>query len=546
MTRCLLRFRWLIVVPVAATVLAAVPRNYAAELTPQSPEVKRLIAPALVFIRERRNDDTRIGAKALIALALLKNGAKRNDPIIQDAVKAIQKKLGALDPEKVTFEKLYSPGLAVILLVSLDPSLYEQEIQCLLDFFQSQQKPHGGWGYPERTAGDTSMTQYAVLGAWEAIRAGFKIPPESIDGVTTWLMKTQDPTGVFGYQGQIGPSGKLVAQGGTGLSMGAAGLGSAYICGDLLKLVDTVATRDEDLPPALRKIEERKPDAPREKPRTKVNAAQFQATLGRGNKWMQANYKIDPVGYTHYYMYALERYMSFREITDKGASKKLSAGDGWYADGVHYLAETQDDDGRFDSPPGPLVATAFAVLFLSRSTKQSLEKSHNFGDGTLIGGKGLPKNTDLVAVRGGKVVPRALTGPAEHLLDVLDRPDNEEYDEAIAALGELSPSQAALLTGRYTTRLRELAGGESPQARLAAVRTLAASGNLKNVPTLIYALTDPEPEIAKTARDGLRRISRRPSGFGLADDPAEADRQMVINKWKAWYLAIRPDAEFEN
>ena len=550
MTRCFLQFRRLIVAAVAATSLvAAASRNCAAELAPESPEVKKVIARAVTFIETHHGDDGRLGARAVVGLALLKNGAKRNSPIIEGAVREIKKKLGELDPQQVNFTEIYSPGLAVIFLISLDPSKYEPEVKCLLDYLQLQQKPHGGWGYPERTKGDTSMTQYAVLSTWEAIQAGFHVPPESIDNVTLWLMRTQDPSGAFGYQGTVAPTGALVPQSETRLSMGAAGLGSAYICGDLLKLVDTVVTDDDDdLPPALKKIEKRNPDGSVEKPKTKISGSQLQATLARGNKWMQDNYVIDPDGYTHYYMYALERYMSLRELSDKGASKKLSPEAGWYEDGFRHLKKTQADNGSWKSPPNELVATAFAVLFLSRATGDRLKKrkARDFGDGTLIGGKGLPKHTDLVAVRDGKVVPRALAGPAEHLLEVLDRPHDENYDEAIEMLGELSPSQAALLTGKYATRLRELAGGKSPEARLAAVRTLAASGDLKNIPTLIYAMTDPEPAIAQTARDGLRRISRRPSGFGLADNPAEADRQMVIDKWKAWYLAVRPDAEFEN
>ena len=37
------------------------------------------------------------------------------------------------------------------------------------------------------------MTQYGVLSAWEATQAGFKIPSNTIESVTNWLLKTQDP-----------------------------------------------------------------------------------------------------------------------------------------------------------------------------------------------------------------------------------------------------------------------------------------------------------------------------------------------------------------
>ena len=66
------------------------------------------------------------------------------------------------------------------------------------------------------------------------------------------------------------------------------------------------------------------------------------------------------------------------------------------------------------------------------------------------------------------------------------------------------------------------------------------------MPTLLYALTDPDPEIVREARDALRRISRRFQGFGMPDKPTELERHAGIRKWQAWYLAIRPDAELEN
>ena len=38
--------------------------------------------------------------------------------------------------------------------------------------------------------------------------------------------------------------------------------------------------------------------------------------------------------------------------------------------------------------------TAFAVLFLMRSTKKSIEKAKSYGAGEMIGGRGLPKDTE--------------------------------------------------------------------------------------------------------------------------------------------------------
>jgi len=80
---------------------------------------------------------------------------------------------------------------------------------------------------------------------------------------------------------------------------------------------------------------------------------------------------------------------------------------------------------------------------------------------------------------------------------------------------------------------------------MAAVRALAKTRNFDNVPTLIYALTDPDRQVMCEARDALRRLSRRPGGFGLPDRPSESGRLAAIKAWKQWYLAVRPDAEFQ-
>lgn len=95
-------------------------------------------------------------------------------------------------------------------------------------------------------------------------------------------------------------------------------------------------------------------------------------------------------------------------------------------------------------------------------------------------------------------------------------------------------------------QMRRLARAESFEARMVAVKTLAKICNLDNVPILIYALSDPDPRVQLAARDGLRFVSRKFDGFGLSRDPSEKDVNAAIEKWKSWYLEIRPDAKFED
>jgi hypothetical protein len=177
--------------------------------------------------------------------------------------------------------------------------------------------------------------------------------------------------------------------------------------------------------------------------------------------------------------------------------------------------------------------------------RKSIQRVRSFGPGTLVGGKGLPKDSEFVQVRGGKVISQAEASEVEKLLGNMTEVDDAEMAKAMGAVPDLPAGEAKALVSRQAGRLRELAGGTSADLRLPAVQALARGGTLDDVPTLIYVLTDPEPEIVLAARDGLRRISRRIHGFRMPDDFDDADRISAINAWKEWYLAIRPDAEFE-
>ena len=135
----------------------------------------------------------------------------------------------------------------------------------------------------------------------------------------------------------------------------------------------------------------------------------------------------------------------------------------WYNDGARFLIKTQADDGSWTSQCGVVPDTAFGVLFLLRSTKKSIEKAYTYGDGTLVGGRGLPKDTDLVEVRGGQVVAKPLLGPAEGLLTALDNPGANDYDEAMDLLADLPAPDLEALMSKYGDKLRRLVNNKSPE-----------------------------------------------------------------------------------
>jgi hypothetical protein len=523
-------------------IMTAVCCGPASAYTPGSPEVRDAVGRAVRFLEtSQKYPDMRPGAQAIAGLALLKNGARPNHPFVASAAAHICAGIeSAPDPEKCTFD-MYSTALSIIFLVILDKDRYGPEIDFLLRYLHGQQKPHGGWGYKKLTTGDTSMTQNALLCFWEANKAGVPLSPDMIDRGLIWLLKTQDPSGGFGYQGNVSNDFTPVRQSGVRPSMSGAGLGSLYVCADLLNVGRPEQKRQRELPPGVTEIKEEKRQGPA---RSRVDPRLVHQALARGKAWMDQNFQIEnpAFDYPTYNLYTLERYHTFREL----AEGNVEAEPRWYNDGVRYLLSKQNDDGSWTDRCRQTAATGFGILFLVRSTKISVTGKREFGDGTLVGGRGLPKYTDVVTVVQGKVIAKPELGALDAMLKALEDASAPDAADALAALAELPTEEAGDLVSKHAKMLQELAADESPEARLAAVRALGKKRNLDYVPVLIYALTDPDPEIVRAARDSLRRISRKFRGFGMPDNPTELERHTAIRKWQAWYLAIRPDAVLED
>ncbi|MFZ1935997.1 MAG: prenyltransferase/squalene oxidase repeat-containing protein [Thermoguttaceae bacterium] len=515
-------------------------------LTPTSPEVKAAIDKGIAFLKSDAATDSfdRVGARALQGYALLSNEVERTHPKIIAAAARIETALGGRDPAKfdVATWDIYSTGLAIIFLVELDPKKYHADIECLLSYLRSRQKPHGGWGYPEKTTGDTSMTQYGVLSSWKAKRAGFSIPIESIEKVTTWLLKTQDPSGAFGYQGNVAEGAGLVPQQEIRPSMTAAASGSLYVCASILGLTQAKKQEEEEkLPTALKEIKKKEKEPAKERVKSRIDPRLVHDTEERAKKWMDAHPKVKDVEmWVHYYLYALERCMSFRSLYEQTDEKEPE----WYNDGAEFLMKTQISNGSWSGQCGAVPDTAFSLLFLMRNTRKVIGKITTYNAGTMIGGRGIPPNLDQIELRNGNIVARPMLGPAERLLAALDDASvSREFDNSANLFADLPSDKVEELANKYGDKIRRLVSSKSPEARLAAVQLLARTRDLDNVETLIFALTDPDYRVVRAANDGLLRIRRIPTVVALPDTLSEEDRRLLVEKWKAWYQTIRPSAE---
>ena len=177
--------------------------------------------------------------------------------------------------------------------------------------------------------------------------------------------------------------------------------------------------------------------------------------------------------FPYYYLYALERSQSFYESI-AGLHIKNP---GWYDDGYNWLHKRQKLDGHWESTQDMKVPdTAFAILFLLRSTKKSIEKSKGFDGGVAVGGQGLPRHLNEVRADGGKVVAKPVAGSTDTLLAILANPDHADFhdlaDDPRDLIAQLQAEEPAP-RGEHLARLRHLAAEGTAATRLAAVRVLS-------------------------------------------------------------------------
>ncbi|MCI0332064.1 MAG: HEAT repeat domain-containing protein [Planctomycetes bacterium] len=526
---------WTCVVALVLAIASASPTH--AAVTPQSPEVQKLVASALKYLEA--HVDQRLGGRCLIGLVFIKSG-RPDHPRVAEALKACREMTQSNAPDSVL--DVYSNGLAVIFLCELSPKQYAREIEWYLGRLKARQKSHGGWGYHDYPTGDTSQTQYAALSYWEAHRRGFSIDGASVENLADWLLKTQGPNGCWGYQGQVSTTSQPVEQSDTNCSMLAAGLGSLYICADLLNLKTTVpgetpTSEADPLPEALRRVDRStEAGAVKKIVAQKTNSVQVQETMDGAHKWMEENYKIDIGIKRYYYLYGLERYKSFQEAFE-GATNESPK---WYNDGFEFLANDQKADGSWVGYCGPECDTAFATLFLLRSTQKSIRAK--LGEGTLLAGRGLPTNLSRAKMRNGQLIVEQVHTKVDKLLSMIDDDDEGVLDELARDPSQLIVEKVDKQSAR---RLQQFVRGGEPQVRLLAVRALGRAGDLDYVPTLLYALSDPDRQVVLEARNGLRFISRNFDGFGPPDDFTDAQRFEALDLWKKWYLSVRPTAVLE-
>ncbi|MEM8947095.1 MAG: prenyltransferase/squalene oxidase repeat-containing protein [Planctomycetota bacterium] len=504
-------------------------------VTPESPEVRKMIERGLQSLDG--HSETRLGGLCLIALAFIKDGASPDNPHVLAAVEACQNTTS----QQMTNTDMYSNGLAIIFLAELDAAKHKSKISQFAGVLSNRQKPHGGWGYGAYRSGDTSQTQYAALCIWELLQVGLPPSVNKVDACANWLLRTQDPSGAWGYQGKDPGNFELVDQTGVTASMLAAGMGSTLIFGNVLGLTKpgggTEVTEDaEEASSVLKRVEPEGKNRVRTMSGSAVSRERMMSAISRGQAWFDKNFSaalIEDAEYPSYMLYSLERYKSFEELLSGVPEEEPE----WYQMGYKYLKEEQLPEGGWKGKSGQPCSTAFAVLFLLRSTQKSIKA--NMGQGTLVGGRGLAANLSRMKMRQGRLVTEEKPTEIDQFLGMLDGAGSEDLE---ALVNDPTALQVSNVSPDEARRLQQLVKSGDPAGRILAVRALSKMRSLDFAPTLIYALTDPDKRVVREARDGLRFVSRKFKGFGLDDNFNDSQRFNAIDRWKTWYRTVRPSA----
>ncbi len=511
--------------------------------TPDDPLVVNMVDRGMRFLeKEAARSD---GETVIVAYAHFKVDHDESNPVVVrgiSAAKGFAAKIGGGQQ----FKSNYECACAVLLLCEISPKRYLSELAIFQRYFNEVQQDHGGFSYPDERNGDTSQVQYAILALWTLDRNGFKVDYGRTIKAMQWLMQVQDVKGPWPYHGKLSTRGGLTTQAETGISMALAGGASLLIAGDSIGMWgESVVDSDTGivgLPKAI-KIYKEDTNASRRK-KVKFPKEPLFRSIEFMERWRNgASQNPDTKHIWYFYIaYTMERYESFREIAQ---GKKSDPSPAWYNTIVDELKATQSgESGGWElrsSKTSPPVSTAFAILFLIRSTQKSLGSGASASTRGGIGFTGDVSNATLV---NGKSFVKSPAQSVTGMLDLLEGEGADDLDGKAMADNAKLPTDPVARNAQLDRLERLVRGSRSWQARRVAAKLLGTSDELRVVPALIFALSDPDETVRRYARDGLRFVSRKFDGFGMPDEPDNSELRQAQSKWRKWYQRADPSFVF--
>lgn len=338
------------------------------ELTPEA--VRAAIADAVAYLVPRQNKvdgswtDPPVqvgGVTSLVTLALLSAGESPQSPPIRAALAHLE----SIGNPKMT----YATALQTMVFCAADPKRYQARIAENARWLESTQTAvgpyQGAWAYSGRQGtGDNSNAQFALLGLYEAERVGVKIDPRVWRSALDYWSRTQRADGAWGYTIDDSPSGSMTCAGISSLIIASGQLegGRASVDGDTIACCGGDGAND---------VAER---------------------IERGMQWLGRHFRVDANpsagglgtgavnrAYQYYYLYGVERvgrlsgrrYLIGQRTVD---GRPVIQPHDWYREGAAELIARKDRIqncwvGAGLSETNPIVATSFALLFLSKGRR---------------------------------------------------------------------------------------------------------------------------------------------------------------------------------
>jgi HEAT repeats len=563
------------------------------------PGVKESIRKAVDYLSKNSASEP-AGFYGIAGYALLKADVDPDERVIEIILNNIRAKYanGFYYP-KSEGHGLYESAVDLMALEAADPIENKEVITAIAKFIMTNQKDHGGWYYLAKhhrdQGGDTSITQYAILGLWAADRAGVKIPRKVWNGVVKFHLNTQRSDGAFSYH----PGSVRSAN----LNMTIGGIANLHIARRFLypnsgelKLPETMTksiyekkksikegdkagekTRPElprrKLPGPIKELlkretviaqfsieqdeEERLAEIKKEQEEKKKkeetenlkiqksektastsnSLSNIDSAIKKALDWVSINYTPKGKAHNFYFHYSIERMSALADIEE-------IAGKNWYQEEAKILMETQNPKGGWTAGYRASSSTSFALLFLTRSTRKLLKggkkRSRLFGKGILAGGRGLPDNLSDVQEEKGEVKKEKMEGPLNDLLSALENPESLKVEAVQNTIIEkFQIGNREELIGQID-RLLKLLKNPRAEVRRTVLWALGRTGDMRVVPKVIEALNDNDLDVVVEARNALCWISHRPNGFGMTAHPLEghedvqddAQKETLIKEWK--------------
>ncbi len=293
------------------------------------------------------------GVTALCTLALLQAGVEPEEEPIQLALKHLR---------KIRPERTYVVSLQIMVFCKVglerDRPLVAHRVAWLESTQISDGYMRGAWSYPGLgQTGDNSNSQFALLALHEAERFGVEVDARTWRLANAYWQGSQNDDGSWGYKPGRSGTGSMTCAGITSLVITAGRVqeGNARVDGDRIRCC--------------------------------LEAPSDGSPIRRAMQWLGRNFAVaaNPYsslqgkGHLLYYLYGVER-------VGRLTAQRFIGDHDWYREGADFLLRMKGGAvsdhwvGELNDEGNPLVATSFALMFLSKGRRPILLSKLKHGD----------------------------------------------------------------------------------------------------------------------------------------------------------------------